>query len=170
MDSKSVRSPKLREALRKLGNPYACEQVYEVAAPTHDAIDSSVRAFVRRSENPYASLGVEPASSATIVTPISSQSTTVSRISKADFRAAAQRIFRCYIPATEKGVLRQHYKDFISRNEVRSAEQRAAILNGLRNYDISELGMSGQFNRERDDLTVAKLVRIEELALGNQAT
>lgn len=43
MDNNSVRSPKLREALKKMGNPYACEQVYEVASLASEPLDSHMR-------------------------------------------------------------------------------------------------------------------------------
>lgn len=170
MDDQSVPSPKLRAALKQLGNPYACDQVYEVyQAVEHAPLDPAMRAYVRRSENPYASLGVEVPAAA-LANPPAPMAARISRMSRADFRATAQRIFRCYIPATEKGAIRQHHKDFISRNESRSPEQRAAIIAGLRKYDLSGLGITGQFNRERDDLTAAKLASIEEQVLGKPAS
>lgn len=163
------RSAKLRAALRTLGNPYACDQVYEVDRSEEESVhvdDPAVSAYLRRQENPYARFGVTAAEPSEINTSTIVERSFASRMSKEQFRSAARRIFRGYIPATEKGVLRQHHRDFIVRNEERPAGERASLIAHLSRYDLTDLGMQGQFNRERDDVTAAKLAQIEEDALG----
>jgi hypothetical protein len=168
MDNPPGRSAKLQAALRKLGNPYACEQVFEVE--TSDAMtaahDPAVSAYVRVQENPYAWFGVTTGD--TERTPNSSvnERNAAPRMSKEQFRATARRIFRGYIPRTENPVLRPHHRDFITRNEDRSSEERASLIAQLSRYDLSDLRAQGQFNRERDALTVDKLIQIEKDALG----
>jgi hypothetical protein len=83
-------------------------------------------------------------------------------MSKATFRAECQRIFRPYIPELEAGKLKQHHRDFITRNEDQPAVIRARLIAELRKYDLSGSGLSPQFNRERDVFTEEKLRLIEK--------
>jgi hypothetical protein len=85
---------------------------------------------------------------------------------KAGFRAQCRRIFSQYVPANASRALPQHYRDFIARNEDRAPDVRAALANELLRYDLSGTpGLRGQFNRERDDVAIAKLADVEKKVL-----
>lgn len=84
-------------------------------------------------------------------------------VAKAVFRSECKRLFTQYMPIAERGKLRQHYKDFISRNEDQLAERRGALLVALARYDLASSGYRSQFNRERVSLTEAKLLAIEKV-------
>jgi hypothetical protein len=84
-------------------------------------------------------------------------------VAKAVFRSECKRLFTQYMPNAERGKLRQHYKDFISRNEDQLPERRGALLVALARYDLASSGYRSQFNRERVSLTEAKLLAIEKL-------
>ena len=130
-------------------------------------------AYVRRQENPYASLcvAVEVDLSAreksvdTVTVPMSDAPNT--SISKQDFEAECRRIFRQYIPALEKGRLRPHHRAFITRNHSRTPSLRNSLLEQLRKYDLSNIrGLQVKFNREREELTADKLEQIERAVIG----
>jgi hypothetical protein len=91
-------------------------------------------------------------------------------LSKEGFIAGCRRIFRQYIPSVEKGRLRQHHRDFITRNQGRGGSIRHLLLQELSKYDLSGLpGMEARFNRERNDLTDQKLKQIERSVMGKEA-
>ena len=94
----------------------------------------------------------------------SASSTRIGTLSKRDFQAGCRRIFAHYIPLLEKGKLRAHHRDFITRNENRSPIARYGMLEELKKYDLSIIpGIRPHFNRERDLLTEGKLRTIEKL-------
>jgi hypothetical protein len=164
----SPRSPALREALRRLGNPYASLQVVEV--PEFRALTAEERAYVRRLENQYAPLSIAIAEEQTSASVTSLQTDSSTRgISKADFDKGCRRIFRQYIPALEKGRLRLHHRDFITRNIGRAPGIRYVLLDKLRTYDLGDIqGFQARFNRERDPFTDAKLREIELAVSGRK--
>lgn len=83
-------------------------------------------------------------------------------LSETAFDSQCRAILRFYVPEAEKGRLRPHYRDFITRNRKRSGRGRYLIIQRLRQYDLSEIqGIKTQFNREEDVLTEAKLRDIE---------
>jgi hypothetical protein len=91
-------------------------------------------------------------------------SSTGSTLSKAEFRAGCRRIFGQYIPALERGRLRTHHRDFITRNESSSPARRHRLVKHLEKYDISKThGVTAHFNRG-EPLTDEKLKQIERLA------
>ena len=158
--------PTWRATLRKSGNPYAAHY-YEpdtAALPAEEA-----RRKFRASENPYALhyyLGVdEDAEAATRSSPtMAANPATRGRktLSKADFDSGCRSIFRRYMPEMERAKLRPHHQDFIRRNVNCSPERRYALLEELRRYDLSTEGsLRTYFNREEDDFTEAKLLKIE---------
>lgn len=134
-------------------------------------------ASLRKTQNPYAYYSVfdvqEDGQPPVVAGPVA----TVARrlqgecLSKKDFQAGCHRIFRQYVPFAEGRRLRPQYRDFIARNECRSAEQRFRLLEALRKYDISASGnLKPHFNREQELLTTAKLRQIEETALRSDAS
>lgn len=155
-----VKKESQSDALKRLGNPYAKLQVLDNVIET-----------ARLLQNPYAKeqmlfddypeevlAGSSIGSVAEVV--VASEAT------QREFESECRRIFRQYIPAVEKGRIRDHHRAFIDRNRSRSAKQRSRLLVELRKYDISGIkGISAQFNRERDKLTVDKLAKIERDAL-----
>jgi len=111
-----------------------------------------------RSGNPYANIQVSDEPNFIAASP-------VKPVSKAEFRLRCRGIFERYIPFLENKKLRPHQRDFIVRNESRSALARGRILAELKRYDISNLpGLTPRFNRERDPFTETKLLAIERLA------
>jgi hypothetical protein len=152
------------DALKRLGNPYAKLQLLDNVIET-----------VRLLQNPYAkeqmlfddySEEILADSSTSSVAEVVIESEATQR----EFESECRRIFRQYTPAVEKGRIRDHHRAFIDRNRPRSAKQRFRLLVELRKYDISSIkGISAQFNRERDKLTVDKLARIERDALGDKS-
>jgi hypothetical protein len=116
-------------------------------------------------ENPYAKLSMvddPPDSVAMGAQPVSIRTKEVVRKApKALFKSECKRLFSQYMPAVEQGKLRQHYKDFITRNEDQTAEKRGALLAALARYDLASSGYRSQFNRERASLTESKLRTIE---------
>jgi hypothetical protein len=176
MDKNPPDPAALTEALRRLGNPYAKLQIAEedpIEAFSSDfhPLTEAERTYVRRLENPYASLCI-----ARELNQASPQASTASQqphddkpestISQRDFEAECRRIFRQYIPATEKGRFRPHHRAFIERNRPRAPVLRSRLVEGLRRYDLSSIaGFQPLFNREREDLTEAKLAKIEQTAI-----
>jgi hypothetical protein len=62
----------------------------------------------------------------------------------------------------EKGRLRRHHTNFITRNVGRAPGIRGALLAELRKFDLGDApGFRARFNRERDVFTEAKLREIE---------
>lgn len=153
--------------LRELGNPYASLQISEEAEEGVTAVASpeeSVELTLTQSQNPWATLYFKPDPKDS---PASADLTRVKfstdlKISKSEFQRACRAIFRCYIPEVEKGRIRAHHRDFILRNESRSANKRYRMLQELRRYDLSAVpGIQAHFNRERGVFTEAKLRSIE---------
>lgn len=82
--------------------------------------------------------------------------------SQVEFETGCRRIFAQYIPALEKGGLRPEHRDFIARNRTKNGKIRRTLLKALQRYDLAALGgLQPQFNRERDALTVKKLMEVE---------
>jgi transposase len=153
--------------LKRLGNPYASlqdagdvgqEALTVTSRLSHDVQEPYVRhpyAFASMEADgiPIAAVAVRPPTAFIVGT-----------ASKAEFRAKCRRIFEQYIPALEKGRLREHHRDFILRNESRSAATRYLLLRGLEKYDLSTVpGLRAHFNRERESLTAEKLKQIERM-------
>ena len=184
------RSPIIEAYLRLLGNPYASLQIdddpdaanhSEVAVgvelaqqeSTGDQLTERERLYIRRLEDPYALLSIEvqsvqqSAGDARV-----SQNEPLSRVesgeaTKARFQDESRRIFRPYIPALERGRLRDYHRAFIARNEDRSPKIRFELLSRLRKYDLSNIhGIEARFNRQNDALTDEKLKQIEDEVLG----
>jgi len=153
------RSPAFRDALRVLGNPYASLQAYE--DPEIRSLTAKERTYKRRLEDPYASLSIgipEGTSSLAVKAP----AVQPVGVPKAEFERECRRIFGQYIPAVEKGRLRRHHTNFITRNVGRAPGIRGALLAELRKFDLGDaLGFRARFNRERDVFTEAKLREIE---------
>lgn len=152
------------DALRRLGNPYAklqlLDNVIETARLLQNPYAKEQMMFDDHTEEVVTSAAADSMSEA-VAEPEATQR---------EFESECRRIFRQYIPAVEKGRIRDHHRDFIDRNRSRSARQRARLIVELRKYDISSIkGLSAQFNRERDQLTVDKLAKIERNALGEQS-
>ncbi len=114
-----------------------------------------------RSGNPYASLAQLDADDTFRELPRDDRPdrTTASQV---EFEGGCRRIFAQYIPALERGRLRPEHRDFIARNRMKSGKIRRALLQALQRYDLTALGgLQPQFNRERDVLTVRKLMEVE---------
>lgn len=151
-----------------------------------------LKAYLKRLENPYASLQVSNDAEQKDASEVSSvsqrpyvrhpyayasmevesdvSSSAIAKqpvkgaLAKAEFRARCRRIFEQYIPTIEKGRLRTHHRDFIARNESRSPTTRYLLINKLQKYDLSTVpGLKARFNRERELLTDEKLKQIERL-------
>lgn len=126
------------------------------------------RAHIRALEDPYASLSVDDVP--TVPRGVGqSRPRAVARLtcSKAEFQARCRAIFAGYMPALERGRLRDHHRDFVLRNESRSPDMRYRLLAQLSKYDLSaHTGLTGRFNRERDVFTEQKLRAIERDAEG----
>jgi hypothetical protein len=89
----------------------------------------------------------------------------VGSLSKKDFQDGCRRIFLQYVPQAERQFLPSQYRDFIIRNERRSAEERSRLLDALGRYDLSMSGnIKNHFNRVPELLTTAKLQQIERAA------
>jgi len=163
------RSEFIKAYLRRLGNPYASLQIddnTEGTEATKYSLDEQ-RPYIR---HPYALIPqeeeAEETSEETSFEAIAkiSVSTTGGTLSKAEFRAGCRRIFGQYIPALEKGRLRTHHRDFITRNESSSPARRLRLVKHLERYDISKTqGFTAHFNRG-EPLTDEKLKQIEHLA------
>ncbi len=136
----------------------------------HDS--KRIIAYVKSLEDPYASLSIydqpdEHANQEMVAeeqgSPLASRPGRFDSLSKTDFRLRCRQILRQYIPPTERGHLRPHHRDFITRNESRSPEQRYLIWKELNRYDLSAAGnFKPHFNREQDSLTKEKLLQIEK--------
>lgn len=162
MSSDSKKRDPVRAAFARLQNPYVFDEMQYPDA-TEQAFFEQRRAHIRALEDPYASLSIDE------VPPVAHEvdqprpRAVARRIcSKAEFQARCRAIFAGYIPALERGRLRDHHRDFILRNESRSSEMRYRVLAQLSKYDLSaHAGLTGRFNRERDVFTEQKLRAIE---------
>jgi hypothetical protein len=188
----------LRKAIKARGNPYAFidfdkEEALElqrvaasVAAAPHPMVGAqdSSSAIVRALQNPYANEFYRPRVDSASDVPVTQGAgpaiapsehllagAPVDGLSKRDFEIRCRLVFARYIPASERGKLRRHHREFVARNSSRPARHRAALVKELKKYDISDtIGIAGQFNREDADITEGKLRRIErivEKALGD---
>ena len=184
MSKTPLNSAALTKALRRLGNPYAKLQILNEEC-TEDCVQEEAivfrplteaeREYVRRLENPYASLSIaieieEHIQDRTVSIPFVLNSVLPKgTISQRDFEAECRRIFRQYIPLEEKGRLRPHHRKFIERNRSGPPSVRYQLLERLQKYDLSDVrGLQAQFNREREELTVEKLTKIEQSIIGEK--
>jgi hypothetical protein len=154
------RSPAHSDALRELGNPYACIQTYPV--PEIRARTKEESAYIRELGDQYASLSIVipgPETSVPVRAPVAQVPATASKV---EFEKECRRVFRQYIPAVEKNRLRRHHLNFIARNAGRAPGIRGALLADLRKFDLGDTpGFRARFNRERNPFTEAKLREIE---------
>lgn len=156
----------IREALRKGGNPYASLQIEDGEFETPVVVTRAAADEQHaRSENPYSrhyyladeALEAEAHDRA-------AQSPAVGKLSKSSFQQQVRAIFRPYIPAAEGGHLRDHHREFIARNESRSATTRYRLVAQLKPYDLGDLPqMKPLFNREDAIFTKEKLAEIERI-------
>lgn len=183
MDGNPDKERRARLYLRKLGNPYAADQIEGLpeSPATTQAVGESAQSRAvapqqvelfgktsatsvppaERSGNPYASLASDVAEFTDEGERVVKRCDTAAT-SAAEFESTCRRIFAFYIPALERGRLRAEHRDFISRNRSRSGRVRYRLLQALRRYDLSDiLGIQPQFNRESDLLTLQKLKEIE---------
>ncbi len=152
-----------RERLKLMGNPYASlsidDQVDEKSPrklgeeQAHKALLESQNHYARGyyfddpEESPIPPIG-EPRRQPALPAARSRG------LSRQRFQTGCRRIFFQYISSEERRVLRPHHRDFIERNESRSAEERFLIVEQLGRYDLSRYGSCNtRFNRERDALT-----------------
>jgi hypothetical protein len=167
MNNRRPLSDAVRARLRKLGNPYASLQLSDEdeGAVVHPA-NSPKELTLELTQNPWATLyygADDPVDVPATASPTHAKASVSVKLSKAEFRQACRAIFRCYIPEIEKGRIRDHHRNFIVRNESRSATKRFQVLEALRRYDLSSVpGFQAHFNRERDAFTDAKLREIEK--------
>ena len=161
-------SDKTREALRRGGNPYASLQEEDGEPETPVIVTQATTAVEQyaQSENPYSwhyYFPDEPseADSHQKLAKLSAIPA-VGSLSKSSFQQQARTIFRPYIPAAERGQLRAHHREFIARNESRSATIRYQLITQLKRYDLADLPrMQPLFNREDPIFTKEKLAEIE---------
>jgi hypothetical protein len=155
-------SPQQHTVLRERGNPYWTLQLDTDDNET--ASHEQRRAYLKKLENPHAYhavMGEEPIGAVGRATGQPAQRPR--GISKAEFERGCRNIFGQYIPAFERGRIREHHREFILRNQNSSPERRALLLGALRRYDLgSEGGIKAQFNRERDIITEGKLKMLEK--------
>jgi hypothetical protein len=168
MNNRRPLSDAVRARLRNLGNPYASLQLSDEdeGAVIHP-IKSAKELTLQLTQNPWATLyygADDPVNVPEAASPTQVKASVSLKLSKSEFRQACRAIFRCYIPEIEKGRIRDHHRDFIVRNESRSATRRCQVVDALRRYDLSSVpGFQAHFNRERDVFTDAKLREIEKL-------
>lgn len=166
MIKKPDKSAAIKEYLRLLGNPYASLQIIDDVQESEasELVNKNARPYVR---HPYAFISQEDTAQGAAfypaVTPVAGPIR--GELTKTEFRARCRRIFIPYIPALEKGKLRKHHRDFIARNESRSASVRHRLVVLLERYDILQVpGINAQFNREREVFTDEKLKQLERMA------
>jgi hypothetical protein len=164
-----ARSDMIREALRKGGNPYASLQIEDGEHETPLVVtQAATDGQHARSENPYSRhyyFADEPSEAdAHDAAAHSPAATVVGKLSKSSFQQQVRAIFRPYIPAAESGHLRDHHREFIARNETRSATTRYRLVAQLKRYDLGDLPqMKPLFNREDAIFTKEKLAEIERI-------
>ena len=162
-------SDAVRAYLHRLGNPYASLQVRDDPENDEHEVPNNASRLYHLLENPYATLSMgKEAEKPRETSPESTNSSSVKAprgsLSKADFCARSSRIFKQYIPAPEKGRLRAHHRDFITRNESCSSTRRYRLVKQLEKFDLSNIeGIKTRFNRERELFTDEKLKQIERL-------
>jgi hypothetical protein len=155
--------------LKEMGNPYASLSLFDddeiQHIVHHPASDKQKHEYLKKLQNPHAYHAIFEDSKNLIVSSDQNQSIKLvnrNKLSKKDFQAQSRRIFSQYIPSHGNKVLRPHHRDFIVRNELRSGEDRYLLIAQLQKYDLSSFGnYKPHFNRERDALTIAKLMEIE---------
>lgn len=160
---------KIRAYLKASGNPYASLSILEDSEKSdhQEASDDKKHQYLKKMENPYAhhaifsdAPGIAPSSYARqhkINRPKGSVT-----LSKKDFRENCNRILSQYVPSEEGKALRAHYRDFVTRNELRPPNERFRIVELLSKYDLSGTeNYRPHFNREKNLLTNAKLQAIE---------
>jgi hypothetical protein len=159
-----ARPPALQASIRALSNPYAAIQFEEGDS---DAMNLAHRQHASGG-NPYARIQTEddehlPGPEGFAKPPTSL--IPAGGLNAIEFEGASRAIFRQYIPAEERGRLRDHHRAFIERNRASSPRMRLALVRQLRRYDLSDIkGLAAQFNRETYDFTVDKLQEIERRA------
>lgn len=173
----------LRALMRPGGNPYAFVGDEECVLPSSRKIKAAASPSSQRdpsvqqgdlfrtspvgqdlpnhpSGNPYASLADLQDEDAPVSNVVTRQTSTLGA-TKAAFRGECARIFRQYIPALERGRLRDYMRAFVSRNESRSPTVRSLLLHALAKFDLADLRAVPQFNREDESLSEQKLREIE---------
>lgn len=87
-------------------------------------------------------------------------------VTKKVFETRLREIFLGYTPL-HNGVLDARYRKFIADTRDRSASERAAIMQELQRYDLSNLTThKPMLNREREDMVASKLARVIAKAAG----
>jgi hypothetical protein len=91
-------------------------------------------------------------------------------LSATAFEARARAILRQYMPAAEGRSLRPSFRDFISRNKLRSGRVRHRLIQSLGRFDLTDMqGLQTQFNRDHSEQdTDRRLIEIEQQALGDE--
>lgn len=160
---------KVKKYLRQLENPYASLQINDDIDDEFVLNSAANKAHSERNRpiHPYATLAspeeLDTSSPLDGIAP-PKHLILVKTISKEGFRKRCRLIFQQYIPSLEGNQLRQHHRDFISRNESRSPEERYSLLSELEKYNLASLrGVNTLFNREQDIFTEKKLKSIENL-------
>jgi hypothetical protein len=134
----------------------------EFLPPTPEQVE-----YLRKQQHPYAKLSVTARGSNTtsdVRTP-SIEYAAKGTLSKKEFDFETRRILGFYVPGVRRGALPPHYRDFLARNLKRNGFERFKVLEQLRKYDLSDVpGVESHFNREKEELTEAKLRQIERAA------
>lgn len=162
-----------KERLKGLGNPYASLSMLDDDGDL-GGIPEKHRQYLSALQNPYAFLAEfydadELASVNTAHENVELLRPKQLKLPKHIFRSRCRCIFSYYIPSEDNGKLRKDHRDFITRNESRSPEERYLLLEELKKYDLSSFGsFQPHFNRENDVLTKKKLTEIERKVLGGQ--
>jgi hypothetical protein len=156
-----------RKIIRDRGNPYWLLQC-DAPVETMEPFIEERRVYLHKLENPHAFhavMGDPEDHQGEGGRPRAAVSVPRRDASKSEFQRGCRRIFAQYIPAMERGRLREHHRDFILRNENAPSNRRSKLLASLARYDLSQVqGLNAQFNRERDVLTEAKLKAVEREA------
>jgi hypothetical protein len=122
--------------------------------------------YLRASQDPYAKLSVtlkEPAPVGAVAVQGPPKSQRKGVATQKEFETTFRRIIGFYVPESERSRLPAAYRDFLERNKVRSATTRFKLMERLRQYDLSDVGVETYFNREeREILTEARLREIEQ--------
>jgi len=160
-----------KKRLKMSGNPYASLSMLDDDVGLDD-ISEKHRQHLGIFQNPYVFLskfcGVDEQVSVNVAQENGEPSRPVRlRIPKLAFRSECRSIFLQYIPLENGRNLRKEHRDFITRNESRSPEERYMLLEELKKYDLSSTGSyQAHFNREDDVLTKKKLMDVERKVLG----
>ena len=169
MTAKKYTLEEAKAYAKRLQNPYAMLSIEIFAEPqtTFDSHAAKKHAYLKTLEDPYATHSVldeavVDAQSSTAMRSQPMRHGLIGKLSKKDFRSQCRRIFSQYIPDDEGNTLRSHHRDFIIRNESKSADVRFQLAAQLGKYDLSSMQhIRPRFNRERDTLTIDKLLKIE---------